>query len=225
MGVEEPGPLECLRQGWARDLPASDGSRLGLAPLAHPAGGAAVANFLSAALHRPHDEEVGSPPVSPLGAGGRGPAVSGADRCMPQDRKIAHCPFHTLTPAEREVFLARKRLLEYMGFQLRRAVFAKESQWDPKLLTLSKRGGCQWLGGAAGAIRHRWGRLLLRPLACSGIPASWGSPRCLGLGFLRPWGEEPDGTGWEGAFLRCPGSPLCPALHGGHAETSREMGR
>ncbi|XP_045650143.1 ankyrin repeat and MYND domain-containing protein 1-like [Ursus americanus] len=56
-----------------------------------------------------------------------------------QDRKIAHCPFHTLTPAEREVFLARKRLLEYMGFQLRRAVFAKESQWDPKLLTLSKR--------------------------------------------------------------------------------------
>lgn len=59
---------------------------------------------------------------------------------MPQDRKIAHCPFHMLMPAERELFLARKRLLEYMGFQLRRAVFAKESQWDPKLLTLSKKG-------------------------------------------------------------------------------------
>ncbi|XP_041622998.1 ankyrin repeat and MYND domain-containing protein 1 isoform X3 [Vulpes lagopus] len=56
-----------------------------------------------------------------------------------QDRKIAHCPFHMLTPAEREVFVARKRLLEYMGFQLRRAVFAKESQWDPKVLNLSKR--------------------------------------------------------------------------------------
>ncbi|XP_045874138.1 ankyrin repeat and MYND domain-containing protein 1 [Meles meles] len=56
-----------------------------------------------------------------------------------QDRKIAHCPFHMLMPAERELFLARKRLLEYMGFQLRRAVFAKESQWDPKLLTLSKK--------------------------------------------------------------------------------------
>ncbi|XP_015443314.1 ankyrin repeat and MYND domain-containing protein 1 [Pteropus alecto] len=56
-----------------------------------------------------------------------------------QDRKIAHCPFHTLTPAERETFLARKRLLDYMGFQLRRAVLARESQWDPKLLCLSKR--------------------------------------------------------------------------------------
>ncbi|KAM9663461.1 ankyrin repeat and MYND domain-containing protein 1 [Trichechus inunguis] len=56
-----------------------------------------------------------------------------------QDRKIAHCPFHALLPAERETFLARKRLLEYMGFQLRRAVFTKESQWDQKLLYLSKR--------------------------------------------------------------------------------------
>ncbi|XP_045431709.1 ankyrin repeat and MYND domain-containing protein 1 [Pipistrellus kuhlii] len=56
-----------------------------------------------------------------------------------QDRKIAHCPFHTLMPAERETFVARKRLLEYMGFQLRRAVMAKESQWDPQLLYLSKR--------------------------------------------------------------------------------------
>ncbi|KAF3823990.1 hypothetical protein GH733_008275 [Mirounga leonina] len=56
-----------------------------------------------------------------------------------QDRKIAHCPFHMLMPTEREIFLGRKRLLEYMGFQLRRAVFAKESQWDPKLLNLSKK--------------------------------------------------------------------------------------
>uniref|UniRef100_A0A2K6BRH8 Ankyrin repeat and MYND domain containing 1 n=1 Tax=Macaca nemestrina TaxID=9545 RepID=A0A2K6BRH8_MACNE len=56
-----------------------------------------------------------------------------------QDRKIAHCPFHTLMPAERETFLARKRLLEYMGSQLRRAVFAKESQWDPTWLYLCKR--------------------------------------------------------------------------------------
>ncbi|KAF5925224.1 hypothetical protein HPG69_003241 [Diceros bicornis minor] len=58
-----------------------------------------------------------------------------------QDRKIAHCPFHSLMPAERETFLARKRLLEYMGIQLRRAVFAKESQWDLKMLYLSKKGG------------------------------------------------------------------------------------
>ncbi|XP_006746736.2 ankyrin repeat and MYND domain-containing protein 1, partial [Leptonychotes weddellii] len=56
-----------------------------------------------------------------------------------QDRKIAHCPFHMLMPAEREIFLGRKRLLEYVGFRLRRAVSAKESQWDPKLLNLSKK--------------------------------------------------------------------------------------
>ncbi|XP_057600703.1 ankyrin repeat and MYND domain-containing protein 1 isoform X3 [Hippopotamus amphibius kiboko] len=56
-----------------------------------------------------------------------------------QDRKTAHCPFHMLMPAERETFLARKKLLEYMGLQLRRAVFAKECQWDPKVLHLNKR--------------------------------------------------------------------------------------
>uniref|UniRef100_A0A2K6TEV3 Ankyrin repeat and MYND domain containing 1 n=1 Tax=Saimiri boliviensis boliviensis TaxID=39432 RepID=A0A2K6TEV3_SAIBB len=56
-----------------------------------------------------------------------------------QDRKIAHSPFHTLMPAEREAFVARKRLLEYMGLQLRQAVFAKESQWDPTWLYLCKR--------------------------------------------------------------------------------------
>ncbi|XP_065773263.1 ankyrin repeat and MYND domain-containing protein 1 isoform X4 [Muntiacus reevesi] len=56
-----------------------------------------------------------------------------------QDRKIAHCPFHMLMPAERETFMARKKLLEYMGLQLRQAVFAKEGQWDLKVLHLSKR--------------------------------------------------------------------------------------
>uniref|UniRef100_H0XES3 Ankyrin repeat and MYND domain containing 1 n=1 Tax=Otolemur garnettii TaxID=30611 RepID=H0XES3_OTOGA len=56
-----------------------------------------------------------------------------------QDRKIAHCPFHALMPGERETFLARKRLLEHVGFHLRNAVFAKESQWDETLLYLSKR--------------------------------------------------------------------------------------
>ncbi|XP_040828310.1 ankyrin repeat and MYND domain-containing protein 1 isoform X1 [Ochotona curzoniae] len=56
-----------------------------------------------------------------------------------QDRKIAHCPYHALMPAERETLLARKKLLEHMGTQLRLAVLAKESQWDPKALYLSKR--------------------------------------------------------------------------------------
>jgi hypothetical protein len=63
-----------------------------------------------------------------------------------QDRKIAHCPFHALMPVERETFLTRKRLLEHMAMQLRRAVFAKESQWDTKMLYLSKRGGHGCLG-------------------------------------------------------------------------------
>ncbi|MEJ1283517.1 ankyrin repeat and MYND domain containing 1 [Cricetulus griseus] len=62
-----------------------------------------------------------------------------------QDRKIAHCPFHALMPAEREIFLARKRLLEYMGLQLRRAVLNKENQLDMKSLYLSKRGRRGWL--------------------------------------------------------------------------------
>ncbi|KAM6178471.1 ankyrin repeat and MYND domain-containing protein 1 [Rhynchocyon petersi] len=56
-----------------------------------------------------------------------------------QDRKISHCPFHTLMPAEREIFLARKRFLEYLGSQLRRAVFHKEAQWDSELLYRSKK--------------------------------------------------------------------------------------
>ncbi|KAM6152751.1 ankyrin repeat and MYND domain-containing protein 1 [Erethizon dorsatum] len=56
-----------------------------------------------------------------------------------QDRKIAHCPFHTLLPAEREIFLARKRLLEHMGLQLRRAVLAKEQEWDRKMMSQSRK--------------------------------------------------------------------------------------
>ncbi|XP_005411220.1 PREDICTED: ankyrin repeat and MYND domain-containing protein 1 isoform X7 [Chinchilla lanigera] len=59
-----------------------------------------------------------------------------------QDRKIAHCPFHALLPAERETFLARKRLLEHMGLQLRRAVLAKERQWDRKAMSQSRKRGC-----------------------------------------------------------------------------------
>lgn len=98
--------------------------------------------------------------------GGPGRPGQGSDQAVLQDRKIAHCPFHTLTPAERETFLARKRLLDYMGVQLRRAVLARESQWDPKLLCLSKRGGGHggpWAGrGGPGAglwagRRVRWG--------------------------------------------------------------------
>lgn len=71
---------------------------------------------------------------------------------MLQDRKIAHCPFHTLMPGEREAFLARRKLLDYMGFQLRRAVLAKESQWDLKAVYLSKRGGWPQAGQPGSAV-------------------------------------------------------------------------
>lgn len=37
--------------------------------------------------------------------------------------------------------MARKRLLEYLGLQLRLAVLSKESRLDTKALYLSKRGG------------------------------------------------------------------------------------
>lgn len=58
----------------------------------------------------------------------------------PQDRKIAHFPFHALLPSERETLLARKRLLEHMGLQLRRAVLAKEQEWDRKVMCQSRKG-------------------------------------------------------------------------------------
>lgn len=61
-----------------------------------------------------------------------------------QDRRIAHSAFHTLMPHERDTLVARKRLLDYMGFLLRSAVLAKEGQWDPQELYLSKRGMCCW---------------------------------------------------------------------------------
>lgn len=60
-------------------------------------------------------------------------------------------------PAERETLLARKKLLEHMGTQLRLAVLAKESQWDPKALYLSKRGGHSGCVGRVGEQSKRSG--------------------------------------------------------------------
>ncbi|XP_068945266.1 ankyrin repeat and MYND domain-containing protein 1 [Petaurus breviceps papuanus] len=56
-----------------------------------------------------------------------------------QDRRIAHTPLHSLTMAEREILMLRKKFLEYLGIQLRKAVLAKEDQWDRKQLLLSKK--------------------------------------------------------------------------------------
>ncbi|XP_074120273.1 ankyrin repeat and MYND domain-containing protein 1 isoform X2 [Sminthopsis crassicaudata] len=56
-----------------------------------------------------------------------------------QDRRIAHTPLHSLTQSERETLVLRKKFLEYMGLRLRKAVLAKEDEWDRKQLLLSKK--------------------------------------------------------------------------------------
>ncbi|XP_036623943.1 ankyrin repeat and MYND domain-containing protein 1 [Trichosurus vulpecula] len=56
-----------------------------------------------------------------------------------QDRRIAHTPLHSLTAAERETLVLRKKFLEYLGVRLRKAVLAKEDQWNRKQLLLSKK--------------------------------------------------------------------------------------
>lgn len=99
-----------------------------------------------------------------------------------QDRKIAHCPFHTLLPAEREAFLARRKLLDYMGFQLRRAVLAKESQWDLKAVYLSKKGGRPQAGQPGGAVLGAHTCFPLQPPParvplCPGQGTGWASLR------------------------------------------------
>lgn len=146
------GPLAPLGQSWAKALAPGQ-----TAP--GPEEAWPLRASCPCALGGQVAERRRAPAQCPCGAGrgvwppggGAGCPGRSSDPEVLQDRKIAHCPFHTLTPAERETFLARKRLLDYMGFQLRRAVLARESQWDPKLLCLSKRGG----GGAAPEGRGR----------------------------------------------------------------------
>lgn len=132
---------------------------------------------------------------------------------MPQDRKIAHCPFHSLMPAERETFLARKRLLEYMGIQLRQAVFAKESQWDLKRLYLSKRGG--WQGAQPGGLARSW-EAHTRFLETPSQPGVFVLPSYLHwdfrLGCLGHVPEDPDSWAQKGhkrdLSCHCPGRLL-----------------
>ena len=45
-----------------------------------------------------------------------------------KDRRIAHMPYHALTPAERETFNARRRLLAHMGDILRCKAVDRERQ-------------------------------------------------------------------------------------------------
>ncbi|KAM9316449.1 ankyrin repeat and MYND domain-containing protein 1 [Gastrophryne carolinensis] len=47
-----------------------------------------------------------------------------------QDKKIAHTPYHALSPEEKDIYNARKQLLEHLGKLTREAVTAKEREWE-----------------------------------------------------------------------------------------------
>ncbi|KAM5165114.1 ankyrin repeat and MYND domain-containing protein 1 [Mantella aurantiaca] len=46
-----------------------------------------------------------------------------------QDKKIAYTPYHALSPEERDIFNARKQLLEHLGELTRETAKAKEREW------------------------------------------------------------------------------------------------
>lgn len=66
----------------------------------------------------------------PVGKSGKnlGTAVDYAMHVFYQDKRIANTPFHALTPAEREIYIARTNLLNHMATLLRDEVMKREGE-------------------------------------------------------------------------------------------------
>ncbi|KAL5247093.1 hypothetical protein ACHWQZ_G019081 [Mnemiopsis leidyi] len=78
----------------------------------------------------------------PVGKSGKhlGTAVDYAMHVFYQDKRIAHTPFHALTPAEREIYIARTNLLNHMSGLLREEVQKREFRMRMEAETMDADG-------------------------------------------------------------------------------------